>query len=97
LSDSASEPYTSVDDLGRVLGTRERLVLTWFVEGGETLYERTSFIDGVIPLDEAARNEWTLPSRADYAGDTAGLWVVVRDERGGVGWLQAGVTLGGAP
>jgi hypothetical protein len=97
LSDADSEPYTSVDEFGQLLGTRERLVLTWFVEGGETRYERTSFIDGVIGLDAAGENEWTPPSLEEYPRPSARLWIVIRDDREGVGWRSAAVNLGGVP
>jgi hypothetical protein len=76
---------------------RERLVLSWFVEAGETRYERTSSVDGVLPLERATRNTWTLPSSAEHEAREARLIVVVRDDRGGVGWRQARVVLGGAP
>jgi hypothetical protein len=78
-------------------GARERLVFTWFVEAGETLYERTSFVEGELPLERALRNIWTLPALAEHAAPDARLIVVVRDERGGVGWRMARVALGGAP
>jgi len=76
---------------------RERLVLTWFVEAGETRYERTSFVDGELPLERALRNAWTSPSLAEHAATDARLIVVARDERGGVGWRSARVALGDAP
>ena len=76
---------------------RERLVLSWFVEAGETRYERTSSVEGELPLERATRNTWTLPSSAEHEAREARLIVVVRDDRGGVGWEQARVVLGGAP
>jgi hypothetical protein len=76
---------------------RERVVFTWFVEAGETRYERTSFVDGELPFDRALRNGWTLPALAEHAAPEARLIVVARDERGGVGWRTARVVLGGAP
>lgn len=76
---------------------RERLALTWFIDAGETRYQRTSFVDGALSLERAASNTWTLPSLAAHAADAARLIVVVRDDRGGVGWHTARVSLGGAP
>jgi len=38
-----------------------------------------------------------LPSSAEHEAREARLIVVVRDDRGGVGWEQARVVLGGAP
>jgi hypothetical protein len=76
---------------------RERLVFTWFVEAGETHYERTSFVEGVLPLERATANRWTLPSLAEHAPDTAAMVLVVRDDRGGVGWRESRVRLGAGP
>jgi hypothetical protein len=93
LAESASEP------LPVALGERshERLVLSWFIEAGETRYERTSFAGAALPVERALRNTWTLPSLAEQGAAEARLIVVVRDERGGVGWRSARVTLGAAP
>jgi hypothetical protein len=90
----ASEPL-SPERAGE--SARERLVFTWFVEAGETRYERTSFVDGELPLERALRNGWTLPAIAEHAAAEARLIVVARDERGGVGWRTARVALAGAP
>lgn len=76
---------------------RERLVLTWFIEAGETRYERTSFVDGELPLERALSNAWTLPALTEHAAPEARLLVVARDERGGVGWRTARVALEAAP
>jgi hypothetical protein len=93
IGEGASEP------LPRPEGerARERLVLTWFIEAGETRYERTSFVDGALPLERALHNAWTLPALDEHAAPEARLIVVARDERGGVGWRTARVALGGAP
>jgi hypothetical protein len=94
VATGASEPLSPPREGDRA---RERLVLTWFVEAGEARYERTSFVDGELPLERALRNGWTLPSLAEHAAPEASLIVVARDERGGVGWRTARVALGGAP
>jgi len=65
---------------------RERLLFTWFVDAGETEAERTRFVDGVLSLDAASQNRWTLPDRAGSRANAARLWLVVHDDRGGVGW-----------
>jgi hypothetical protein len=95
----AAVPESAAEPLPRADGerARERLVLTWFVEAGETRYERTSFVDGSLPFEDALRNAWTLPSLAEHEAAEARLIVVVRDERGGVGWRTARVALGGVP
>lgn len=93
LTESVAEPLPAA--LGE--RTREQLVLTWFIEAGETRYGRTSFVEASLPLARALRNTWTLPSATEHAAAEARLIVVVRDDRGGVGWRSARVTLGGAP
>jgi hypothetical protein len=93
-SADAAESYAGEDE-ARVVS--ERLVFTWFVEAGETEYARTSFIDGAVSLDEARRNRWEPASARDFPADRARLIVVVRDNRGGVGWRQGSVLLAGAP
>jgi hypothetical protein len=93
-SAGAAESYTDEDE-ARVVS--ERLVFTWFVEAGETEYARTSFIEGAVGLDEARRNRWEPASARDFPADRARLIVVVRDNRGGVGWRQGSVLLAGAP
>ncbi len=97
VSAASQESYSRPAASGETEVVSERLVWTWFVEGGETEFQRTSLIDGVIPLEDAQRNTWTPPSIEDYPSEVARLWVVVRDERGGVGWREAAVRLGGQP
>lgn len=83
-----SEPYIDEDELGQPLATKERLFLTWFVESGRTSPERTSFIDGVVLLDDASKSKWTPGSVEDYPATTARLFVILRDNRGGVSWTS---------
>ncbi len=69
---------------------RESLTVTWFVEGGETDSVRT----GYLPLDDGESfedlvgNDWTTPRQIDF-GDRrdARLFLVIRDNRGGLSWL----------
>ena len=67
---------------------------TWFVTEGELVapdgedglgdsHERTTFVDGSNKVEDLRRNGWQLPLTA---GSSAVLHVVLRDERGGVGW-----------
>ncbi len=72
---------------------RERLALTWFVQAGDTDSERTTFIDGEVGFDMLERNVWQLPERAEYDGEQAAVIVVLRDNRGGVDWLERAVEL----
>jgi hypothetical protein len=93
----SAETYPGRPSEGEPPSARERLVFTWFVELGETRFQRTSFIDGVIPLEQAARNRWDLPLAHETSADSARLIVVVRDNRGGVSWRTGRVRLGDLP
>jgi hypothetical protein len=88
VPDDASETYLGTDNNGNPASVREQLVLTWFVESGDTQDQNTTFIDGVIPLAEATTNGWTPDSEARYPVDTAELIVVIRDGRNGVAWTS---------
>jgi hypothetical protein len=88
VPDDASETYLGTDNNGDPASIREQLVLTWFVESGDTQYQNTTFIEGIVPLAEATANQWTLDSDARYPHDTAELIVVIRDGRNGVAWTS---------
>ena len=66
-----AETLHGLDDDGAAGDARERLFLTWFVESGDTDDERTSFIDGVVPLEDALENEWTPAGRRTTPRDTS--------------------------
>lgn len=61
---------------------RESLTFTWFVEGGSTDHIRTVFGDDIETLPNATRNDWRTPDQARAVR----VYVVVRDDRGGIGW-----------
>ncbi|HEY5281510.1 MAG TPA: hypothetical protein VIM14_01855 [Polyangia bacterium] len=66
----------------------ERLTASWFAVSGKIDKARTSFIDGETTLDQTASNSWTSPKAADWpASGLVEFAVVLRDDRGGVGWL----------
>jgi hypothetical protein len=93
VPESSAETFTAMD--GR--SSRERLLMTWFVDSGATDKERTTFIDGEVSLDLATRNTWTTPAAKDVGENPASLWVVVHDSRGGVSWTSGTVTLEVSP
>jgi hypothetical protein len=72
---------------------RESLYISWFVSSGDTDLDRTSFIKEGVSLAEFGRNEWMLPKAGDEERDAARLFVVLRDERGGVSWLSRSAEL----
>lgn len=77
---------------------RETLVMTWFMTIGSEANpdgegdfddigdrQRTTFVDGHSDFDTLTRNGWKLPLTA--GPEPADFFLVLRDERGGVGWL----------
>jgi hypothetical protein len=79
-----AEPYLYFDIGSRELVTRtETLSASWFASAGSFRDSRT----GLELTDDGAlaNNRWTVPSAA---GEVT-LWVVLRDNRGGVSWKQA--------
>jgi len=76
----------------------ERLTASWFADGGRIDTDRTVFIDGTSPIDQTSRNRWTAPSAQEWPSDNV-VWfmVVLRDDRGGVGWIARQVLVEKAP
>jgi hypothetical protein len=84
---------------------RETLVLSWFMthghpiapDGEETLSENeiTTFVDGENELGALGFNGWQLPLTA--GPEDATLTLVLRDERGGVGWAEHSFRVTEAP
>jgi hypothetical protein len=77
-----SEQYVWFDPEARVVSLRrEAIRVSWFTTAGSLALDSSGLAE-----DEAARadtdNTWTAP---DAAGE-ARIWLVVRDDRGGVGW-----------
>ncbi len=71
----------------------EILVVSWFVEEGDLENERTGFIDGESTLFDAGRNVWRTPTIDALASSETRLFAVLRDERGGVDWLERRIVL----
>jgi hypothetical protein len=79
---SGSEPYPYLDPIGRALvQRREAMRVSWFASAGTFEHDRSGRpeADAGSPFSD---NAWTAPSEA---GDVR-LWVVLRDDRGGVGY-----------
>lgn len=77
-----SEPYVAFDLGSRaVVDRREGMRVSWYATAGSFEHDRSGRTE-----DEAsvpyADNAWTAP---DHAGDVR-VWVVLRDDRGGVDW-----------
>jgi hypothetical protein len=79
---TGSEPYVQFDTQARVLtDRREAIRVSWFATGGEFDHERTGQAESANP-GASTSNLWTAP---ETSGDVR-VWVVIRDDRGGVGW-----------
>jgi len=74
----------------RVEERREAMSVAWYATGGAFEHERTgrSELEGDEP---SSSNRWVASSRAG----TVQVWIVLRDERGGVGWARYLVEVGG--
>jgi hypothetical protein len=98
VDDSVAELFTPRPVAGatKPVERRETLVMSWFVTVGELAAPkgvdddgigddraRTTFVDGSNRIEDLRKNGWKLPLTA---GPNAELRVVLRDERGGVGW-----------
>jgi hypothetical protein len=76
----------------------ERLTASWFADRGRVDADRTVFIDGVSPLEQTSRNRWTAPDAQSWPADNrVQFMLVLRDDRGGVGWLVRQVLLERGP
>jgi hypothetical protein len=79
---TGSEQYLAFDPEARALAThREAIRVAWYATGGSLADDTSGRAE-----DEAATptldNAWTAPT---VAGEVR-VWLVVRDDRGGVGW-----------
>ena len=99
--------YTTDASGNHVIGDVQEIIsLKWYVEGGDlgnangdggadTGYNPYAAIPQ--PISNATDNFWKTPKLEDYGKDRARIIVVARDDRGGVGWTSAAVTLEAQP
>jgi hypothetical protein len=87
----ALETYVPTPALGEPPkpAQEESLTFTWFVDHGSTDLVRSTYKQGVETMQKATHNVWEAPDEASEAR----LIVVVRDHRGGVGFLERTVSL----
>jgi hypothetical protein len=78
---TGAERYVNFDLQSQALvDAREGMHVSWFATGGGFDLDRTGR-DG-SDTTTTSDNGWTAPG----AGQTVHLWIVLRDDRGGVGW-----------
>jgi hypothetical protein len=77
----------------------ENLALSWFVTSGDTDKERTAYTYGYegSEISDVRQNSWRIPKPLDETRSEAQVMLVLRDERGGVTFLQRTVQLTMAP
>ncbi len=78
LADDAIEDYTFVDDAGVAETRTEEPYFAWYLQEGSFDQSNTLWPYHAV--------EYTAPSDATMTEQS--LWVVVRDRRGGMGWIE---------
>jgi hypothetical protein len=77
-----SEPYVAYDLASlAVVNRREGMRVSWYATAGTFEHDRSGRTEDQASVP-SADNTWTAP---DHAGDVH-VWVVLRDDRGGVDW-----------
>lgn len=97
IDDGQSETYLGPGPDGAPGPLRETLLFSWFGELGDFDNARTLFIDGASSLADQTADKWNPPATRVDARSTSRLIVVVRDNRGGVGWTGATASLEATP
>jgi hypothetical protein len=85
-----AQSYTFPDPANpseRLPALREQYQIAWHTTHGSFRNGRTFFAEGVAPPAELQMNQLRLAQRrAAQPGDLVRVWVVLRDDRGGVDW-----------
>jgi hypothetical protein len=95
----AAERFEERVGMAMTMAAQERLFLTWFAESGSFKNERTALLPDVdrALVEDPFRNEWRPARTEDYPRTESRVIVVIRDNRGGVGWTEGAATLKEAP
>lgn len=88
--DTAAEEYARIEEDGTESEERERLQLSWFATHGMMERTRTFFAEGTVSTAELQSNELNLTKGTTPAtvGDEGTIYIVLRDNRGGVDFLS---------
>ena len=86
VDDDQAEPFETDDDDDE---PRESLTVTWFIEAGETDSTRTGFLPADDDtFEDLIDNDWRTPRQVDFPDrQDIQLFLVIRDNRGGLDWL----------
>jgi hypothetical protein len=84
-----SEPYVVVDSTGQaLLDRREAIRVSWFATDGAFDHDTTGRTqEESIAGANTTDNTWTAPATKGVVH----MWIVIRDDRGGVGWSEVKV------
>ena len=86
---AGAERYVAFDPESRaIVSRREAITVSWYSNAGKYANERTGA--GEDDTSNVSSNAWTAPGSGE-----ARLWVVIRDSRGGVGFNEFRVQVGG--
>ena len=86
---TGAERYVAFDPESRtIVSRREAITVSWYSNAGKYANERTGTAEG--DTANVSSNVWTAPGSGE-----ATLWVVIRDSRGGVGFQEYRVQVGG--
>jgi len=97
IDEAQAETYEGTGPDGGTATLRETLLFSWFAELGDLDNGRTLFIEGASSLADQSADKWKPPVTRVDARPTSRLIVVVRDDRGGVGWTTATASLEPTP
>ena len=92
LATDAREDYLFINRTDETECRREDPYFAWLTNGGAHVGDDYSFVAEEGDLDEVAgrakRNRLHLPPTGEFPPEGIDLWLVVRDRRGGLTWLQ---------
>lgn len=93
IAENSSESFVRVEPGSPPSESFEILAVSWFVEDGELENERTGFLEKGSTLQEGGQNVWKTPTAVEFEASRINVFLVLRDERGGVSWLNRQVQL----
>ena len=80
---TGSEPYLVFDPETRgLLSRREEIRVSWFTTAGEIASDVVGRTVDDVAKSSDVENVWTAPTKPGVAR----IWLVIRDDRGGIGW-----------
>ncbi len=66
----------------------ETLQAQWFFQGGAFEFDETIFIEDFVGFDVLTNNKFTAPKTRDYEAEELKIYILLRDNRGGISWAE---------